>query len=167
MSSAGGNGHKGMKPTDWTFRVGLPASHVYQVLFALASGDARRRIRGVREIEPLGDGRSTWFADPRGRPMKLSVAVTVQSPYDSISLTATGKGIEAVVDVTLRSLDANSCECSLTLYRRLSFAFEFIAGPALKTQHERIGREMAPALQDIAKDYPEFAGGGGADDTPG
>jgi hypothetical protein len=167
VSSAGGNDRKGMKPTDWTFPVGLPTSQVYQVLFALASGDVRRPLRGVREIQPLGDGRSTWFADPRGRPMKLSVAVTGQSAYDSISLTATGKGIEAAVEVTLRGLDANSCECSLTLHRRLSFAFEFIAGPALKTQHDRIGREMAPALQDIAKDYPEFAGGGGADDTPG
>jgi hypothetical protein len=147
-----------MKPTDWTFPVGLPASQVYQVLQALASGDVRRRLRGVREVEPLGDGRSTWYADPRGRPMKLSVAVAGQSPYDSLSLTAAGKGIEVAVDVTLRSLDASSCECALTLYRRLSFAFEIVAASMLKGQHDRIGSQIAPALEDIAKDYPEFAG---------
>ena len=167
VSSAGGNGHQGMKPTDWTFRVGLPTSQVYQVLFALASGDVRRPLRGVREVKPLGEGRSSWFADPRGRPMQLSVAVTGQSPHDSISLPASGKGIELVVDVTLRSLDAGGCECALTLYRRLSFTFEFVAASALRAQHERIGKEIASALEDIAKDYPEFAGGGSADDTPG
>jgi hypothetical protein len=156
-----------MKPTDWTFRVGLPTSQVYQVLFALASGDVRRRLRGVREVKPLGEGRSAWFADPRGRPMQLSVAVTELSPYDSIALTATGKGIGLAVDVTLRSLDAGSCECALTLHRRLSFAFEFVAASALRAQHERIGKEIASAFEDIAKDYPEFAAGSGADDTPG
>lgn len=166
MNSEGDTRHKGMKPTDWTFRVGLPASQAYQVLQALASGDVRRRLRGVREVEPLGDGRSAWFADPRGRPVKLSVAVTGQSPYDSLSLTATGKGIEVAVDVTLRSLDAGSCECALTLYRRLSFAFEFVAAPILKAQHDRIGREIAPTLEDIARDYPELAGGGGPQGTP-
>ena len=154
-----------MKPADWTFRVGLPASQVYQVLLALASGDVRRPLRGVREVKPLGDGRSSWFADPRGRPMQLSVAVTGQSPYDSISLTATGKGIELAIDVTLRSLDAGSCECSLTLYRRLSFAFEIVAAPILRAQHDRIVREIAPALEDIAKDYPEFAGGDRTEST--
>jgi hypothetical protein len=149
-----------MKPTGWTFPVALPANQVYRVLFALASGDVRRPLRGVREVKPLGEGRSSWFADPRGRPMQLSVAVTGQSPHDSLSLTATGKGIELAVDVTLRSLDAGSSECTLTLYRRLSFTFEFVAAPMIRAQHERIGREISSALEDIAKDYPEFAGGG-------
>jgi hypothetical protein len=156
-----------MKPTDWTFPIALPASQVYQVLFALASGDVRRRLRGVREVKPLGAGRSSWFADPRGRPMQLSVAVTEQSPYDSMSLTATGKGVELAVDVTLRSMDVDSTECALTLYRRLSFAFEFVAAPMIRAQHDRVGREIASALVDIAKDYPEFAGGGEPAGTPG
>jgi hypothetical protein len=150
-----------MKPTGWTFPVALPANQVYLVLFALASGDVRRPLRGVREVKPLGEGRSSWFADPRGRPMQLSVAVSGQSPHDSMSLTATGKGIELAVEVTLRSLDAGSSECSLTLYRRLSFAFEFVAASMLKGQHDRIGSQIASALQDIARDYPEFASGGG------
>jgi hypothetical protein len=148
-----------MKPTDWTFPVALPASQIYQVLQALASGDVRRRLRGVREIEPLGNGRSAWYADPRGRPMKLSVAVTGQSPFDSLSLTATGKGIELAADITLRSLDAASTECTVTVYRRLSFAFEIVAASMLKGQHDRIGSQIAPALEDVAKDYPEFARG--------
>jgi len=95
------------------------------------------------------------------------VAVTGQPSHDSISLTATGKGIELAIDATLRSPDAGSSECSLTLYRRLSFAFEIVAAPILRAQHDRIGREIAPALEDIVKDYPELAGGDGPEGTAG
>jgi uncharacterized membrane protein len=158
VSSEHDTRHKGMKQTDWTSRVGLPASQVYQVLFALASGDVRRPIRGVSEVKPLGDGRSAWVVDARGRRMDLSVAVTGQSPHDSMSLAATGKGVEVAMDVALRSLDAGSTQCSLTLYRHLSFAFEIVAAPILRAQHDRIARELAPGLEDIARDYPEFAG---------
>ena len=86
MNSEGDTRHKGMKPTDWTFRVGLPASQAYQVLQALASGDVRRRLRGVREVEQLGDGRSAWFADPRGRPVKLSVAVNMSNKNQEVAI---------------------------------------------------------------------------------
>ena len=167
MSSESGTRHKGMKSTGWTFRVGLPASQIHRVLLALASGDVRRPLRGVTQVKSLSEGRSAWVLDARGRHMELSVAVTGQSSHDSISLTATGKGIELAIDATLRSPDAGSSECSLTLYRRLSFAFEIVAAPILRAQHDRIGREIAPALEDIVKDYPELAGGDGPEGTAG
>ena len=39
--------------------------------------------------------------------------------------------------------------------------------PILRAQHDRIGREIAPALEDIVKDYPELAGGDGPEGTAG
>jgi hypothetical protein len=146
-----------MKRTDWTLGVGLPAARLYRVLEALAAGDVRRPIGALKKIEPHGEGRSSWLIEAQGRRAELLMTATERRPHEFISLHAAGKGIEAVLDVTLSERGVSTTSCAIAAYRHLSFVLELLAGPTLSTQHDRIGRAIVRGLEDIAQDYPDLA----------